>query len=87
MTGSTLQPPTSDTPDLPEGSRFLQRLRRRYGDLLPLLAPTGMAPLDHAQLGRTYTALRERGMDTARALRVLRQLVLERLITDRKSVV
>ena len=81
MTGSTLQPPTSDTPDLPEGSRFLQRLRRRYGDLLPLLAPTGMAPLDHAQLGRTYAALRERGMDTARALRVLRQLVLERLIT------
>ncbi|MEJ5989503.1 bifunctional [glutamate--ammonia ligase]-adenylyl-L-tyrosine phosphorylase/[glutamate--ammonia-ligase] adenylyltransferase [Ramlibacter sp. PS3R-8] len=56
--------------------RFIQRLRRRYPDELALL-PAGVPT--PATLASTYEALRARGFDTGSALRVLRQLVLERL--------
>jgi glutamate-ammonia-ligase adenylyltransferase len=58
-------------------SRFAQRLRRRYAaelSLLPAGHPT--QPL----MAATYATLRERGDDAGTALRILRQLVLERLI-------
>jgi glutamate-ammonia-ligase adenylyltransferase len=58
-------------------SRFVQRLRRRYAGELALLAPG--AP-GHASMGVTYEALRSRGHDVPSALRVLRQLVMERLV-------
>jgi [glutamine synthetase] adenylyltransferase / [glutamine synthetase]-adenylyl-L-tyrosine phosphorylase len=58
-------------------SRFAQRLRRRYADELPLL-PAG-AP-DRAGMTAAYEALRARNYDVPQALRVLRQLVLERLV-------
>jgi glutamate-ammonia-ligase adenylyltransferase len=57
-------------------SRFIQRLRRRYPDELALLPPGVPTP---ATLSTTYQALRARGFDAGAALRVLRQLVLERL--------
>ena len=59
-------------------SRFVQRLRRRYAADLSLL-PAG-AP-GSASLAAAYEALRARGHDVAAALRILRQLVLERLVT------
>ncbi|MBC7602411.1 MAG: bifunctional [glutamate--ammonia ligase]-adenylyl-L-tyrosine phosphorylase/[glutamate--ammonia-ligase] adenylyltransferase, partial [Ramlibacter sp.] len=59
-------------------SRFAQRLRRRYADLLTLLAAG--APTREAML-RTFEILRARGHDNATALRILRQLVMERLLT------
>ncbi|HYF40883.1 MAG TPA: bifunctional [glutamate--ammonia ligase]-adenylyl-L-tyrosine phosphorylase/[glutamate--ammonia-ligase] adenylyltransferase [Ramlibacter sp.] len=58
-------------------SRFAQRLRRRYAAELPLLAP-GIP--DPASMQATYEALRARGDTPATALRILRQLVLERLL-------
>ncbi len=58
-------------------SRFVQRLRRRYADLLPLL-PEG--PPSHATMGTAYAALRAQGHDVGAALRILRQLVMERLV-------
>jgi len=67
---------TLSTP-LSQGSRLVQRLRRRYADVLPLLAP-GAPSLAHLQA--TYQALRDIYPDVGDALRVLRQLVLERLV-------
>jgi [glutamine synthetase] adenylyltransferase / [glutamine synthetase]-adenylyl-L-tyrosine phosphorylase len=64
-------------PPLSGESRFVQRLRRRYAAELPLLAPG--APC-HATMAAAYEALRSRGLDVASALRVLRQLVMERLV-------
>ncbi len=58
-------------------SRFAQRLRRRYGAELQLLAAG--AP-DRALMEQTYAALRARGDDTGTALRILRQVVMERLM-------
>ncbi|MDP4075741.1 bifunctional [glutamate--ammonia ligase]-adenylyl-L-tyrosine phosphorylase/[glutamate--ammonia-ligase] adenylyltransferase [Acidovorax sp. A1169] len=58
-------------------SRFLQRLHRRYGGDLTLL-PAG-APR-RAAMDAVCDALLARGNDTGTALRVLRQLVMERLI-------
>ena len=57
-------------------SRFVQRIHRRYGDALALLPP-GVP--DRDTLRATYAALRARGLDAGAALRVLRQLVMERL--------
>ena len=51
---------------------------RRYGAELALLAPS--VP-DHASLSQTCDALLARGHDLGAALRILRQLVMERLIT------
>ncbi|MEY4732515.1 MAG: Glutamate-ammonia-ligase adenylyltransferase [Pseudomonadota bacterium] len=57
-------------------SRFVQRLQRRYADWMPLLAPG--APT-RSSLSDACAALRAKGLDTSAALRVLRQLTLERL--------
>ncbi|MEY4267453.1 MAG: hypothetical protein RIS90_1988 [Pseudomonadota bacterium] len=58
-------------------SRYGQRVRRRYEGQLQMLAPG--AP-DRDRLQQTYQVLRAQGLDTAAALRTLRQLVLERLL-------
>ena len=57
-------------------SRFVQRIRRRYGDLLERLEP-GLP--DAMAMRRTVAGLRSSGRDLGSALRVTRQLVLERL--------
>ena len=57
-------------------SRYVQRIRRRYADRMPLLAAG--APLRPA-MQATLNALLTGGLDTGAALRVLRQLVIERL--------
>ena len=57
-------------------SRFVQRLHRRYADVLPLLEPG--APTRET-LEACFEALVLTGLDTSAALRVLRQLTLERL--------
>src|SRR3989344_6107484 len=58
-------------------SRFYQRLHRRYEADLLLLPP--VVPR-WPSMEQAYDALRARGCDTGTALRVLRQLVMERLI-------
>src|SRR5690349_79678 len=63
---------------LSSASRFVQRLRRRYAAELPLLPPGDPTP---PGMLAAYASLRERGDDAGTALRILRQLVLERLIT------
>lgn len=68
----------ADAPPLSGQSRFVQRLRRRYAAELPLLPPG--AP-GSAGMVQAYEALRSRGHEVAAALRILRQLVLERLAT------
>ncbi|MDD0839391.1 bifunctional [glutamate--ammonia ligase]-adenylyl-L-tyrosine phosphorylase/[glutamate--ammonia-ligase] adenylyltransferase [Curvibacter sp. HBC61] len=62
---------------LAEKSRLVQRLRRRYENLLHLLPP---GPPTRATMAEALSALRERQYDTSAALRVLRQLVMERLV-------
>lgn len=57
-------------------SRLVQRLRRRYPDELPLLAP-GVPT--QASMAACLATLSARGHDTGAALRILRQLVIERL--------
>ncbi|MDH6591932.1 glutamate-ammonia-ligase adenylyltransferase [Variovorax sp. TBS-050B] len=59
-------------------SRFVQRLRRRYAGELALLAPG--APR-RASMDQAYEALRARGEAVGDALRIVRQLVMERLVT------
>ena len=58
-------------------SRFVQRVRRRHADLLPRLA-SGRP--DVRALQQLYDHLRSTGLDCGAALRVLRQLVMERLV-------
>ena len=72
-------PPASsqDAPPVSSYSRFAQRLRRRYDAQLSLL-PAG-APVKATMAG-VFESLRKDGADTGAALRVLRQLVMERLI-------
>ena len=82
MTGSEESPTgdlatTSPSLALASHSRFVQRLQRRYGDLLPIV-PAG-APTRES-LTRTLDLLRQRGLALDAALRVLRQLTLERLV-------
>lgn len=57
-------------------SRFVQRIRRRHAGELALLAP-GLP--DAPSMRGALQALRDMGRDLPGALRVLRQLVLERL--------
>ena len=64
-------------PSLATHSRFAQRVRRRYEAELPLLAP-GVP--DPAQLQATFDALQAQGQNLANALRITRQLVIERLL-------
>jgi glutamate-ammonia-ligase adenylyltransferase len=59
-------------------SRFAQRLRRRYAGELSLLAP-GVPDWD--SMAAAWRQLRARGDDAATALRIVRQLVMERLLT------
>ncbi|RST56074.1 bifunctional [glutamate--ammonia ligase]-adenylyl-L-tyrosine phosphorylase/[glutamate--ammonia-ligase] adenylyltransferase [Variovorax sp. MHTC-1] len=65
-------------PSLSDYSRFVQRLRRRYAAELALLPP-GEPLREH--MAQAFGALRERGDNVADALRTVRQLVMERLIT------
>lgn len=58
-------------------SRFVQRLRRRYAQELPLL-PAG-APV-RAHMETAYAALQAQGGAPGDALRIVRQLVMERLV-------
>ncbi|MDD0816139.1 bifunctional [glutamate--ammonia ligase]-adenylyl-L-tyrosine phosphorylase/[glutamate--ammonia-ligase] adenylyltransferase [Curvibacter sp. HBC28] len=62
---------------LAEKSRLVQRLRRRYENLLHLLPP---GTPTRASMAEALAALRERQYDTSAALRILRQLVMERLV-------
>ncbi len=64
-------------PVLSSHSRFGQRVRRRYEGQLHLL-PTGLP--NPATMTQAFEALRVQGLDTGSALRVTRQLVLERLL-------
>lgn len=57
-------------------SRFVQRVRRRHGLQLSLLAP---GTPDHASIGALIGRLSDDGLALGSALRVVRQLVLERL--------
>ncbi len=76
MTPSADHPPAD--PPLSAYSRFAQRLRRRYAGELPLLSS---APPTRSSMAQAYEALRAScGLDVPSALRVLRQLVLERLV-------
>lgn len=79
MPSSPADPRCQPRPEGPlaEHSRFYQRLHRRYGNDLALLPP---GPPVLATMEQAYDALRERGCDTGTALRVVRQLVMERLI-------
>ena len=70
-------PALTAAPASPDYSRFVQRIRRRYAAELALLPPG--TPV-HASMQTCYAELQARGLDTGAALRVLRQLVLERLV-------
>jgi [glutamine synthetase] adenylyltransferase / [glutamine synthetase]-adenylyl-L-tyrosine phosphorylase len=70
---------TASSPPASAGhSRFVQRVRRRYGELLALLAPG--AP-DAASIAALIRTLAERGHALPAALRIARHLVIERLAT------
>ena len=77
--------PTDLTPPFSAGalsanashSRFFQRLHRRYADHLALLPP---GPPLHGAMEQTLQQLRGQGHELGAALRILRQLVLERLV-------
>ena len=65
------------TPALSTGSRFAQRVRRRYDKQMELLPPG----IPHRQtLYQLFDALQAQGADVSAALRTTRQLVLERLV-------
>ncbi len=57
-------------------SRFVQRIRRRHAALLSQLPPGRPGPQVLQQL---YSTLRDSGSDCAAALRIVRQLVMERM--------
>jgi [glutamine synthetase] adenylyltransferase / [glutamine synthetase]-adenylyl-L-tyrosine phosphorylase len=67
----------NELPPLCEGSRFGQRVRRRYADLLPLMDERS---LDRENLADLVQVLQAQGHDLASALRIARQLVMERLV-------
>jgi glutamate-ammonia-ligase adenylyltransferase len=78
-----VNPPSNPCPPLTAAdrqadySRFVQRVRRRYPQELDCLPPG--EPV-HASMQACLAQLRERGLPLPAALRVLRQLVLERLV-------
>ena len=59
-------------------SRFVQRLRRRYAAELALLPP---GEPRRESMAMAFEALRQRGDAVGDALRIVRQLVMERLVT------
>ncbi|WP_157265381.1 bifunctional [glutamate--ammonia ligase]-adenylyl-L-tyrosine phosphorylase/[glutamate--ammonia-ligase] adenylyltransferase [Azohydromonas aeria] len=67
---------TDEPPALAEHSRFVQRVRRRHADLLPLLAE-GVP--DTPRIQALIDTLLAAGRPLPAALRIARQLVLERL--------
>ena len=77
----TVHPDPSDTRSASSAdashSRFFQRLHRRYADQLDLLPP---GPPLRDSMEQTLQQLIGRGDDLGTALRILRQLVLERLM-------
>src|SRR4051812_15297984 len=72
-----LRPSLCGAPGAAGYSRFVQRIRRRYPLQMALL-PEG-APV-RSSMEQGLQALRDSGLDTGAALRVLRQLVMERLV-------
>ena len=72
-------PAPGATPAWSMHSRFAQRVRRRHEALLGLLPPGSP---DFSAMAQVFDALRQSGHEPAAALRVLRQLVLERLLTQ-----
>ncbi|MBC7548861.1 MAG: glutamine-synthetase adenylyltransferase, partial [Polaromonas sp.] len=78
VTTGTLGSPAEASPDLPSSySRFVQRVRRRYAAELDRLPP---GPPTRPNLQVSLEALRASGLATGQALRMLRQLVIERLV-------
>jgi len=73
---STLTVTPDGTPASSTYSRFVQRLQRRYQAELPLMPP-GVPVRAHLEV--CLAALRAQGHDTGTALRMLRQLTMERL--------
>ncbi len=66
-------------PPLSEGSRFYQRLQRRYANVfanLPMVVP------QRESLTQAYKHLRTQGHDVGAALRILRQWTMARLLTQ-----
>ena len=74
---ATLTPSPAPASALSTYSRFVQRLQRRYADDLPLLAP-GVPT--RATMDATLSQLQARGSELGVCLRILRQLVMERLV-------
>jgi len=64
-------------PSQADHSRFVQRIRRRYGNELACLPPG--TPV-RVTMQACLAQLQERGLNEAAALRVTRQLVMERLV-------
>ena len=76
---SVNQLPSIPTPSaFSSSSRFVQRLRRRYAAELELLPP---GEPRRESMTVAYDALRTRGVAVGDALRIVRQLVMERLVT------
>ncbi|MBP6903304.1 MAG: bifunctional [glutamate--ammonia ligase]-adenylyl-L-tyrosine phosphorylase/[glutamate--ammonia-ligase] adenylyltransferase [Burkholderiaceae bacterium] len=73
--------PSAATGGRADHSRYVQRIRRRYGAELALLPADGPeAALDAASITALVARLQAGGRPLASALRVARQLVLERLV-------
>ncbi len=73
------QTPTPTASPAAAHSRFWQRLHRRYTDVMGALPP---GPPDRAAIEQALQQLQtEHRMELSAALRVLRQLVMERLMT------
>lgn len=70
-------PPVRPRTDWAAGSRFVQRIRRRYADLLALL-PSGLP--ERSAMHTLYLTLRQRGYAANHALRIMRHIVQERFI-------
>ena len=73
------QPTNQAPPALAEHSRFVQRVRRRYAQELALLPPSSQGVLDAKAITSLVQALMQQGRTLPGALRVARQLVIERL--------
>ena len=73
------QPANPAPPALAEHSRFVQRVRRRYAQELTLLPPLNQGVLDAKAITSLVQALMHQGRALPGALRVARQLVIERL--------
>jgi len=67
----------NEPPDWAEGSRFTQRIRRRYALQLNQLPP---GEPTRASMQALFAELQTTGMEIGAALRTVRQLVVERLV-------